>query len=140
MKRVLSLVLACALFSLVAIPCLAVTSEASAINPRFAYIVVTNVDLEINQSINVTTNSLYCCTNDYYEIQATCKLQRYNNSKWNTVKTWTTSGMEEVSLSKSWAVPSGYTYRTYVTFYVYDDNGDLLETFADYDSVYFPAS
>lgn len=140
MKRIFSLVLALTLLSVMITPCLAVSNNASGITPRYAYIAVTAVDLAINESTNVTTNYLYCCTYDYYEIQAVCKLQRYNNSKWNTVKTWNVSGMEEVTLNKNWAVPSGYTYRTYVTFYVYDTNGFLIETASTSDSVYFPAN
>lgn len=139
MKRVYSLLLAVVMLSIMITPCLAVENKASAITPRYAYIATNFVDFSINQSTNVTTSNVYCCTHDNYEIQITCKLQRYNNSKWNTIKTWTTSGMEDVSLTKSWAVASGYTYRAYATFYIYDSDGILLETASNSNSKYFPA-
>lgn len=140
MKRIYSLVLAFVLLAIVITPCFAVENNTPAVSPRFAFIAANSVSFTVNESTNVTTTDVYCYTYDYYEIQIVCKLQRYNNSKWNTIKTWTASGMEDASLRKTWAVASGYTYRAYATFYIYDNNGNLIETASNSKSAYFPAN
>lgn len=139
MKRILSLLLAVVLSLSFAVSVSAQEQEQTPIMPRYTYIAATIVDLSINETTNVTSNFAYSYLHDEsLEMQAVVKLQRYNNSKWNTVKTWTASGMGEVEVDKTWAVASGYTYRTYATFSVYDSNGNLLESVSRYDSEYFP--
>lgn len=140
MKRVYSFILAFVLLSLMVTPCLAVEQDTAAVTPRYAFIAANSVSFSINENTNVTTSHVYCCTYNGYEVQIVCKLQRYNNSKWNTIKTWTASGMEDASLTKNWAVASGYTYRAYATFYIYDSSGSLVETATNSKSAYFPAN
>lgn len=140
MKRLISLLLVLVMLAIVVTPCLAVEQDTSTVTPRYAYIAANSVYFTINESTNVTTSDVFCRTYDNYEIQIVCQLQRYNNSKWNTVKTWTSSGMKSATLVKSWAVPSGYTYRAYVTFYIYNNNGTLIETATNSNSKYFPAN
>lgn len=138
MKRICSFTLALILFLLVVTPCFAAQNDTPAVTPRYTYIQANSVSFTINESSGVASSSTFCYTYGDYEVQITLKLQRYNNSKWNTVKTWTTSGMRDASLSKTWAVPSGYTYRAYATFNIYDDNGNLIETATNSKSAYFP--
>lgn len=141
MKRTISLMLAIILSFSFAFSVSAQEQEQNSIMPRYAYIAATLVNIYIDKSANVTTNHAYFDTYDRtLEVQIELKLQRYNNSKWNTVKTWTASGIGEAEVYKTWAVPSGYTYRDYVIFKVYDSNGNLLESVSRYDSESFPAS
>lgn len=139
MKRILSLMLAAVLSLSFGVTASAQEQEQTPIMPRYTYIANTVVDISINTATNVTSNyassTLY---DDSLELQITLKLQRYNNSKWNTVKTWTASGMGRTVIDKNWAVVSGYTYRAYATFSVYDSNGNLLESVSSYNSEYFP--
>ena len=140
MKRIVSLLLAIVLSLSFTISATATQLNQTPIMPRYTYIASTVVDLIIDESTNVTTNDAYFLTYDKnQEVQVVCKLQRYNNSKWNTVKTWTASGYGYAGVYKDWAVPSGYTYRTYATFYVYDSNGNVIESVSRSDSQYFPA-
>ena len=139
MKRIISLLLAVFMAFSFAISVSAEALEQTPVMPRYTYIASTLVNITIDETTNVTTSNAFVCTYADYEVQITCKLQRYNNSKWNTVKTWTTSGVRYADLQKDWAVPSGYTYRTYATFSVYDSNGNLVESVSNYDSEYFPA-
>ncbi|MBE6947504.1 MAG: hypothetical protein E7454_04560 [Ruminococcaceae bacterium] len=119
----------------------AAESEASAVTPRYLCIALNAVDFYIEEaSTNTVTSDVYCLLYDNYEVQIVCELQRYNNSKWNTIKTWTSSGMQEASLTKSWVVPGGYNYRAYATFYIYDNQGFLMETATNYNSVYVPSN
>ena len=141
MKRIVSLFLAIVLSLSFAVSATATQVEQTPIMPRYTYIASTVVDINIDESTNITTNDAYFLTYDSeQEVQVVCKLQRYNNSKWNTVKTWTASGYGFASVHKTWAVPSGYTYRTYATFNVYDTNGNVIESISRSDSQYFPAS
>ena len=59
----------------------------------------------------------------------TMELQRSNGgNSWRTIKTWSTSGSDTVTLDKDWYVTSGYTYRVHVTVNVYTSSGNLAET------------
>lgn len=140
MKRIFSLVVAFVMLVVIITPCFAVENSTPMVTPRYVYIITNSLNFSIDESTGVTTSGAYCCTYGNYEIQIICELQRYNNSKWNTLKTWTTSGMRDVSLTKSWAVAKGYTYRAYVTFCIYDSNGFLLESASGSKSAYLPAS
>ena len=139
MKRIISFLLAVVMTFAFAFSVSADKQEQTTIVPRYAYIAATLVDINIDESTNVTLNEAYFDTYDRtLEVQIELKLQRYNNSKWNTVKTWTASGIGEAEVYERWAVPSGYTYRDYVTFKVYDSNGNLIESVTRSDSQYFP--
>lgn len=140
MKRIISFLLAMILAFSFAFTVSAQEQAQTPIMPRYAYIAATLVDISINQSTNVTTSEAHFITYDAdLELQVEVKLQRYNNSKWNTVKTWTGSGYGDAYVGEKWAVPSGYTYRAYATFRVYDSDGNLIESVSRYDSEYFPA-
>ena len=116
------------------------TTVAAAISPR--YIHLNSADASI--TIDTSADKVYCrataSSTNNLEIQIECKLQRYNNAKWNNVKTWTASGTGYVSINKGWAVPTGYDYRVYATFKVYDSNGNMIESGTAQDSAYLPAS
>lgn len=139
MKKSILCVMAILLICSFAVSVFATQNDQTPIMPRYTYISTTIVNLSIDKTTNVTTSYAHCHTYDDYEIQVTCQLQRYNNSKWNTIKTWTKSGIGYVDFEKNWAVPSGYTYRAYVTFKVYDSNGNVVESVSRYDSENFPS-
>lgn len=139
MKHICSFLLAFVLLLLMVVPCFAAENDATPITPRYTYIQTSTASIVVNGSSS-TTSSASCYTYGNYEVQITLKLQRYNNSKWNTVKTWTTSGMIDAILSETWTVPGGYTYRAYATFNIYDSNGNLIETATNSKSAYVPAS
>ena len=136
MKRFLSLALAIMLMLTFA----ATVSAEQAVNPRYLYITETNTGIRLNSSTGAVICEASARTQNNMEIQIECKLQRFNNSKWNNVKTWTASGTGSASISKSWSVPGGYDYRIYATYKVYDSNGNCVETVNRQDSVSVPAS
>lgn len=139
MKRVISFLLAIVMTFAFSISVSAEEQVSTPVMPRYTYIAATAVNLTIDEATNVTNSRAFFYTYDtQLECQVECKLQRYNNSKWNTVKTWTASGYGDADVSKDWAVPSGYTYRAYATYSVYDSSGNLLERVSYYDSEYFP--
>lgn len=140
MKRIFSLALALVLFVSAFTPCLAAQGEGPSVMPCSMYITTYTLDFDINTSTGVTTSYADCTLAQNYEVQIVCELQRYNNSKWNTIKTWTSSGMIVASLNKTLAVPSGYTYRAYFTFKVYNNSGTMLESVSNSKSVYYPSN
>lgn len=140
MRRSFAVLLTFVLLVSMITPCFAAENESSTVTPRYAFIWLNSVDFYRNEGSSSVTSDVYCLLYDNYEVQIVCELQRYNNSKWNTIKTWTASGIQEASLTKSWVVPSGYTYRAYATFYIYDNDGFLLETATNYNSLYFPSN
>jgi len=127
MKKIYSIILTIiVLFSMV-IPAYAALPDPP-ISPQYNYIDAYSVNLTINQSSGIASCSATCYTSSSKTVEIEYNLQRYMGSYWATVKTWTSSGTSYASLSKSWAVYSGYTYRGKATYRVYDSSGNLLET------------
>lgn len=89
-------------------------------------------------SPGVATCRSSCHATSGYTISIECKLQRYTGTSWSTVKTWTTSANRYASISQTWTVPSGYTYRVYSTFRIYNSSGTLLETGTNSKSYAYP--
>ena len=60
----------------------------------------------------------------------TIKLQKKTGSSWTTMQTWskTATGLAGAKASGTRAVTAGLTYRVYLTGYVYDSNGNVLES------------
>lgn len=127
MRKIYVILLVTILLISMAIPAHAALPDPP-VTPQYDYIETCRVGLSINESSGIAncTASCYVATNNKVEIEY--KLQKYMGSYWATVKTWTTSATSYVSLSQSWAVYSGYTYRGYATCRVYDSAGNLLET------------
>lgn len=84
----------------------------------------------INAALSIDTNG-----------KATCSGAAKANSSGNTVelemhlkygntdvKDWSTSGTGSASLNKTWYVTSGHSYYVMVYAYIYDSNGNLLES------------
>lgn len=62
--------------------------------------------------------------------KVTIKLQKKTGSSWTTMQTWskTATGLAGAKASGTRAVTAGLTYRVYLTGYVYDSNGNVLES------------
>lgn len=132
MKRKFSFILAVILLVTLAVPAMATGPEIG-ITPRFTYISKVATSLTIN-NIGVAT----CTANGYAtgvsSVKVICRLQQYKNGSWTTIRTWNDTGTNMASLAKSVAVYSGYTYRTYTSFYAYNAAGSLLESASCYSA------
>ena len=127
MKRVLCLILSVVLLLTITTPVLAAENE-NVVTPRYTHIAMIYSNLSINSATGLTA-----CQADGYaptasSVKLTCKLQQYNGSSWTTVKTWTATGTDIATLSKNYAVYSGYTYRLSASFSVYNASGVLVES------------
>lgn len=125
MKRMLCLVLALLLVMLSVTPALAAESD-SAVMPRYSYIGRIYASLQIGQ-LGLSACHANCYVENADHIVLTAQLQQYNGSGWTTLKTWTATGTDIASISKNYAVPSGYTYRLRASCSVYSASGTLLE-------------
>lgn len=139
MKRIITVLLAMAMLSALAVPAFAAVPESATVSPRYAYIQSNNVNLTINQNTGVATCTSSCYATSGYTVKIECKLQRYAASSWITLKIWTTSADRYASISGTYTVSSGYTYRVYSTFRIYNSAGTLLETGTNSKSVTFPS-
>lgn len=126
MKRTLCLILALFLVMLSVTPALAAESEPS-VMPRYSYIGKMYSGLQIG-SLGLSACQANCYVENADHIVLTAKLRQYDGSSWTTVKTWTATGSNYASISKNYAVPSGYTYCLRATCAVYDASGVLIET------------
>lgn len=135
MKRILSIILVALLLSTVALPVSATTVEE--VQPRYKYIASFSSSMVIDSSTGISTCSSFLKANPGYQVNMVCKLQKWGDSSWETVKTWEASGDAYASVSGRWAVYSYYDYRVHVTAFITDANGNLVETatsidYADY--------
>ena len=103
------------------------TPEDNPIEPD-PYTYIHSVDIYFD----IASNGL---TDDYCQVyipngNCTCNLymhlQRWNDStnQWETIKSWSTSGSDTITLEKEWYVASGYLYQLKCVMHVY--NSGLL--------------
>ena len=66
------------------------------------------------------------------------ELQRKEGSYWNTIETASGTGWDDVNVTDSWYVASGYEYRVKSSHYAYDANWNVVESDTKYsDSVWY---
>lgn len=103
-----------------------VDENSSGIQPRFTHIIVLGNYLGIDTTGNVDI-SARLDTYDADSVELEVVLQQYINGHWIDIKSWNnTSVGTTVDLLKSYAVYSGYMYRTVATGYVYI-GGSMVE-------------
>ena len=106
--------------------------------PMYLYLSGITADLSIDEITGVATCSGTMLSSKYYPVKIVVNLQQYANGFWNTIRTWSSTGNRAVSCSGSYAVYSGYTYRTFVTAYIYDADGNFIESGTKSRTVFFP--
>lgn len=88
----------------------------------------------ISAGLDISKSGYATCTSDAtlargYDVELTIDLLEFDNGKWNSIKSWTTtgSGILGASLDKSYWVAKG-TYKVKATAVVTDANGNYIET------------
>ena len=140
MKKALAIILSFVLILASSVPVFAANSEGTTVNPRYKYIITTDASLLINTNTGISTSTASLICESGYTAEVECELQRYVGSTWNTVKTWTNRGDGYATTNENWAVYSGYTYRIYVTYSVYNSSNRLLESTTATDFYYYPSN
>ena len=138
MRRIFTSILVIVLLMVSILPCFAAETDTPIVTPRYTHINNNAVDLDINTTTGVANCFASCYAPGNYTVKVECKLQRYQGGFYSTIKTWTSSGNELAYVNANWAVYSGYTYRVYAIFYVYNSAGKLLESATSSASYNYP--
>lgn len=138
MKKVFSLLLAALLLLSSTFPVNAVAPEQSitAVQPRWTYLHTITAFIDIN-FLGVATCEGTAVSRVVKDVKVVVRLQQETDTGWSTLKTWTDTGAGSAVASGSYAVARGYTYRTVSSVYVYDDNGNIIETGSASDTFYY---
>ena len=126
MRRITSLLIVVTILCAMAVSASATTVD-NAVQPRWTYLNSVYANLDINW-LGVATCEGRATAGDLVTVEVIVRLQQLKDTGWATIKSWTSTGTLTASASGSYAVYSGYTYRVSVTGYVYDSNGNLVET------------
>lgn len=128
-KHALTLFLCLLLLVSPLIPTAAATMQDEGIQLHYTRIWGIDVGLNISLSGRADCYSQVVLDDTSDTAELTMELQRSNGgNSWRTIKTWSTSGSDTVTLDKDWYVTAGYTYRVYATVNVYTASGNLAET------------
>lgn len=103
-----------------------VNAFASTIGIQWEYInrVISVLNIDAYGVANATGTAT---TKNNDTISVVVNLQQFKSNQWITIKTWNGSGTKLCTVSGSYAVYSGYDYRTETIAKVYDDNGNKIE-------------
>lgn len=135
MKRLLSLVLA-----VVMVLSTASVAYAAVIPPdevQYSHVNSLYACLSIDKW-GVTTCTGRVSAKSVRPVEVDVYLQQYTGSYWRTVASWSASGSWQASLTRNYAVYSGYQYRVLAIGYVYDDAGNILESVSGTHTVNYP--
>lgn len=137
MKKYISLVLVMVLlFSSTITASATSNSNTITIQPRWSYLDTVSAYININ-ALGIATCEGRATSRDALTVETVVRLQQLTDTGWSTIKTWSSTSVGSASVSKTYAVYAGYTYRTSVTGYVYDSNGNIIETGSASDTFYY---
>lgn len=124
MKRLFCIFLVLVMLSLMILP--AAATEVT-IQPRWTYLDTVSAALDINW-LGVASCSGQGFVRSSNKIEVVVILQQYSNTGWVTLKSWSSTGTTSALASGQYAVAHGYTYRVNVFAYVYDSDGNIIES------------
>ncbi|MGD9569269.1 MAG: hypothetical protein AB7V48_13340 [Sedimentibacter sp.] len=107
--------------------------EGYEFSPTFIALETHKCSLKINDNVATANGSAIC--SDGYSVRITVYLQRYFNSSWTTIDSW--SGDKDIYsfVNETSAVSSGYKYRVKSVATVYDNNNNVIEAPVLYSDV-----
>lgn len=126
MKKQTALILVFAILLYIAMP-VAATDSSSTVQPRYTYIMDVSAGIEVS-NLGVANCRGALIAKTIAPVKIVIRLQELDGSDWMTIKKWEITGSGSISASEDYAVYSGYSYRVHVTAYVYDANGNVLES------------
>lgn len=131
MKKVLSIFVAILMLNSFAIPASAAVKDDAEL--MYTYISRVSAGLTIDETLGVATCSGSVDAKSVSSVKVTVRLQRYEDGSWKNVQTWSETGTAGVTCTKYYAIYRGYSYRVYVTGYVYNAYGVVQESASVYD-------
>lgn len=128
-KKIIAFLLTLVMVCSVAAPFAFAADEG--IQPHYTRIVTFDIGLDIASNDKSTSYSAVTSSSRTDTIDLTMELQREVDGEWETIKSWSTSGLLSVSLDKDWYVLKGYDYQVLATADVYNANGVWQETVSE---------
>lgn len=107
------------------------------IQPRYLHIKGLTAGVKINTILGIATCESKIIVLGTNTVKIVCKLQYYDGTTWKTLKEWSKTGTTSASITGSYAISSGYMYRTFATGYVYNDQNVLIENATIADTEYY---
>lgn len=114
------------------------TPVIGTVEPRFEAINTIYALLKIDEGNGIATCVGEVRAKKMVPVEVVVQLQRLEGSTWNTLYTWSNTGTLFASKSGNYAVAKGYTYRTRVTAFVYDTDGNIIESGSATHQVSYP--
>lgn len=114
------------------------TPVTDQVEPRFVAINTIYSLLQIDESSGIATCVGEVRAKDMVPVEVVVQLQQLEDGMWNTLYTWSNTGTLFASKSGNYCVPRGYTYRTRVTAFVYDNDGNIVESGSGSHQVDYP--
>lgn len=108
-----------------------VASAASQVQPRYQKInLLTSELLDINWLGKATCCGTVSLIDETCIIDLFVELQRSEDgvNDWDTIKTWSATGHEDVAIDETYYVASGYYYRVVTSAIIYDANENFIES------------
>lgn len=112
-------------------------AKATEIQPRFTYVNSISTSLTFDVGGNAICNGKVIA-NTPKTVKIVCKLQKYVNDSWVTLKQWNKEGTAQTNISATYAVTSGSVYRIYTIGIVLDSYGNELETVTITEAAFYP--
>ncbi len=108
------------------------------IEPQFVAINTIYSLLKIDESSGIATCVGEARAKEMVPVEVMVQLQQLDNGTWNTLQTWFGTGTYYASAAGSYCVPKGYTYRTKTIAFVYDNDGNIVESGSGSHQVNYP--
>lgn len=113
-----------------------VASGNSTVQPRYTYMNSVSASLTINESKGEATCVAAATAWTCSSVKITCLLQRYQNGGWQTIKTWSDTDSDIVTVDNTWIIEQGYKYRLRAVGYALDSSNTVLESVTQYSKTY----
>lgn len=137
LRKVASAFMLVAFMFIAASPAYAAEPHANyEISPRYQKLTTFYANLKIASNGKASCTAMARTTADC-DVELIAELQRNNGNGWEYVTDWSCNGAPEelVSISKSIYVLKGYTYQVKATVYVYDRQGNFVESSETYSGI-----
>lgn len=126
MKKLFAIIVVCGMLLGTAMP-IAAADGLSAIQPRYTYVMDVSAGIEVS-TLGVATCNGLLTTKTNNPVKLVIRLQEHDGSNWMTIKKMEFTDTGDISAAMDYAIYSGYSYRVHVTGYVYDAQGNVLES------------
>lgn len=113
------------------------TEYSGEISPQYEEIVSIFASISIDESGLASCQCTASTDPADRTIKLKMELQQMQSSGWETIKTWSVTGISPRTLRKSYVVKSGYNYKVCATVTVLDKYGNEIEQGTHFSNIEF---